>query len=86
MAEFVLGPGAADDIRNIYSYGSEMFGRAQADAYIDDLYNRFTLLATFPGMGIAIENKEMFALPPAVSSVSVWFFNNCAGRGLNFIR
>ncbi len=51
MAEFLLSDDAALDMQYIYRQGLERFGQAQADKYLNELFDLFDLLATTPNMG-----------------------------------
>lgn len=46
-----LSPAARQDLRDIWRYSAENWGKARADDYIDDLYAAFSRLALFPGSG-----------------------------------
>lgn len=48
MVEYRLRRAAADDLAAIFRASVERFGRAQADSYLDGLYEMFDLLAAFP--------------------------------------
>lgn len=43
-------PLAEEDLINIWTYGYEQWGIAQADSYADDLEEQFKLLAHSPGI------------------------------------
>lgn len=46
-----FSPAARQDLRDIWRYSAENWGKARADAYIGDLYAAFSRLAQFPGSG-----------------------------------
>jgi len=54
MAEFFISKLADEDLVNIYAYGYQEYGPSQAERYVRDIYDRFSLLAEFPGMGVAV--------------------------------
>jgi len=48
MAAYSLTRAAADDLADIHYHGLEMFGRQQADDYLDGLEATFRFLAAYP--------------------------------------
>jgi toxin ParE1/3/4 len=48
---FNITPRAKEDLRRIWSYSFEIWGEAQADKYVTDIYERFSWLAKRPQIG-----------------------------------
>ncbi len=65
MASFRLSAHAAFDLKNIYKESEINFGRDQAESYTRDLDGRFSLLSSFPSMGLPadIANEGYFKFP-----------------------
>ena len=53
MKRYGLSKRATDDLYEIFLYGYEQFGVAQAEAYAERLHHLFELLADSPHMGRA---------------------------------
>ncbi|AMJ60788.1 type II toxin-antitoxin system RelE/ParE family toxin [Bosea sp. PAMC 26642] len=53
MTRYGLSKRATDDLYQIFLYGYEQFGVAQAEAYAERLHHVFQLLADSPHMGRA---------------------------------
>jgi toxin ParE1/3/4 len=51
VAKFELAPGVLDDLDRLSEIGTSLFGEAQVDRYVAELFGRFQLLAEFPGIG-----------------------------------
>ncbi|WP_417483296.1 type II toxin-antitoxin system RelE/ParE family toxin [Maricaulis sp.] len=51
MAGYRLTIRAEADVEAIYEYSILNFGRERAGAYFDSLFERFALLASYPGLG-----------------------------------
>ncbi len=51
MASYRISQEAQRDLEQHYESGITLFGLAQADRYLDELYHQFQLLADFPGIG-----------------------------------
>lgn len=55
MIEWALAPQAQRDLRDLYLYGAETFGRTVALNYVDQLMACFAKLADHPRMGRAAD-------------------------------
>ena len=51
MRSYRLSRKARADLKKIYIYTSETFGRRQADGYLDSIEQKLELLAEQPGIG-----------------------------------
>jgi len=51
MAHFNITPRAKQDLHGIWRYTRDMWGETQADAYVGELYRKFSTLAETPRMG-----------------------------------
>ena len=51
MKHFLLSSDADADLQDIYDYTEDMWGEAQAEKYIGDLYRVFDLLSGNPSLG-----------------------------------
>lgn len=51
MTSYRISVRASDELLNTYLRGIELFGRHQADRYLDELHSIFDLLADSPHMG-----------------------------------
>ncbi|MBP0617211.1 type II toxin-antitoxin system RelE/ParE family toxin [Jiella mangrovi] len=56
MRRFRLARRAEEDVTEIYAFGYEMFGAAQADHYADTMFETFERLAQNPRMGRLAES------------------------------
>jgi len=54
MAAYSLSSDAEEDVRRLYWHGIEVFGLAQADRYLDGLFERFDQLAEQPHLYRAV--------------------------------
>ncbi|MEM7619745.1 MAG: type II toxin-antitoxin system RelE/ParE family toxin, partial [Pseudomonadota bacterium] len=65
MASYKLSKQAAKDLKSIYKKSHTDFGKTQAESYTLDLGGRFSLLTSFPGMGLPadISTKSYFKFP-----------------------
>ena len=55
MANYRLSPNAQDDLERIWLYGLEHWGVAEADRYIEALFERFSELAEQPLLYPAVD-------------------------------
>ena len=55
MADYRLSPQAAADLERIWFYGLRQWGVAQADKYIEALYQRFSELVANPRQYPAVD-------------------------------
>lgn len=55
MASYRLSPNAQDDLERIWFYGLEHWGVAEADRYIEALFDRFSELAEQPRLYPAVD-------------------------------
>lgn len=56
MAEYRLKPKALDDMESVWLYSQHTWGNQQANQYIDDIHNAFTLLVENPKAGIQCDH------------------------------
>lgn len=79
MRRFRLTPLAEGDLAEIWRYSAETWGEAQADRYVGELFDRFSLVADHPEMG----RKRPAILPGACSMQAgrhVIFYEMVDGR------
>lgn len=72
----VISPGALNDLKKIYQYGTLNWGTSRASNYLDGLKNQFWTLAEHPQMGI--EREVLFIGMRSLTIEShVIFYRSC---------
>ena len=82
MGEYDFAPGVDADLEDIYAFGEDRFGTAQADRYQEQLFDCFPLLADFPGIAgppFRLKRRVLYRFPFG-SHVVVFVTSTCGVR------
>ncbi|WP_424973320.1 type II toxin-antitoxin system RelE/ParE family toxin [Dinoroseobacter sp. S76] len=73
MTEYRLSKDAEQDVIDIYLYTVENFGARQADRYVDELEERFKVIASSPKLGRRYDEVKAGVRRLAYESHSIYY-------------